>query len=154
MGQVQSTKYDSPDAAARKLSRNSSTIVAFLSPSCGLCRYLEPTIQQVLRLIASDKIYFWNIFKPTLLMRKKLLQAEAAGIPIIRISTADSLTWAPELLAYDVETVPCLVLLNEQGMCDEQLLKPLPRHPPAPSKPHPNPNVYRQSPLQNTPACI
>lgn len=33
-----------------------------------------------------------------------------------RVNSLDARTWAPEMLAYDVEAVPCLVLLDSKGM--------------------------------------
>ena len=39
--------YDSPASVARKLSNKDQTVLAFLSPACGLCKSLEPHLEQV-----------------------------------------------------------------------------------------------------------
>ena len=43
------------------------------------------------------------------------LQAAAAGVQVLRLNSEDTGAWTPELLAYDVQAVPCLILLDDRG---------------------------------------
>ncbi len=63
-------------------------LLFFYSLTCQLCRALEPQVSQV---------------------------STAQGIPISQICADADHWWAPELLAYKVERVPCLVLLDAHG---------------------------------------
>jgi hypothetical protein len=47
MGNGGSTAYDNQSALAAKLDSRRHCIVAFLSPSCGLCAALRPTLSKV-----------------------------------------------------------------------------------------------------------
>lgn len=79
-------------------SSSSSTLVFFTSPRCGLCRSLAPDVRR-----ARDEHAGW--------------------LDVVEV-TADSgngggngngngpSAWAPEMLAYGVEAVPCFVLLS------------------------------------------
>lgn len=45
-----------------------------------------------------------------------LFQAEDRGRTVARVNALQPDVWAPEMLAYDIDTVPCFVLLDSNGM--------------------------------------
>lgn len=42
-------------------------------------------------------------------------QTEASGVQVARLDSSNAVAWAPEMLAYNVEAVPCFVLLDRKG---------------------------------------
>jgi len=60
--------------------------VLFTSPRCALCRSLAPDVQRV-------------------------RERHGAWLDVVEVTADDRTAWAPEMLAYGVETVPCFVLL-------------------------------------------
>ncbi|KAI3438646.1 hypothetical protein D9Q98_001068 [Chlorella vulgaris] len=90
MGAANSRTYDAQPELASKMAQQQSLIVAFMSPQCGLCASLRPALDQVASSRASE------------------LQVAVLNAQLDK-------QWAPEMLAYNVETVPCFVLLNAAG---------------------------------------
>lgn len=75
--------YDTQSTLAAKLAADRPCLLAFLAPSCGLCASLAPSIAAV----------------------------EQSGVACVaRLDSSASQAWAPELLAYTVDAVPCFVL--------------------------------------------
>ncbi|KAL4518379.1 hypothetical protein Ndes2526A_g01187 [Nannochloris sp. 'desiccata'] len=88
MGNTSSSQsYDTQSNLAKKLAQKRPLLIAFLQPSCGLCKSLEP----------------------------QLAQTEASGVQVARLDSSNAVAWAPEMLAYNIEAVPCFVLLDHQG---------------------------------------
>jgi len=54
-------------------------------------------------------------FKKRHAIKHQYVQVEENGIPVARLNSLESYTWAPEMIAYGVEAVPCIVLLDSQG---------------------------------------
>ena len=54
-------------------------------------------------------IFWWKIsnFPPS--------QTEASGVQVARLDSSNAVAWAPEMLAYNVEAVPCFILLDCKG---------------------------------------
>lgn len=78
-------------ALARALeSRQRHTLLYFYSSRCALCQSLAPEVDEA-------------------------GSSNASLLDVARICTDDQLAWAPEMLNYDVESVPCMVLLNTAG---------------------------------------
>lgn len=63
----------------------------FTSPRCALCRSLAPDV-------------------------KRAREAHGDWLDLVEVTADDPrAAWAPEMLAYGVETVPCFVLLSRGG---------------------------------------
>lgn len=60
--------------------------------------------------------------RATLSSKLTRLQVEAADaeMTVIHINTDDSQRWTFEMLQYGIKDIPCLVLLNSQGVSHEQ----------------------------------
>lgn len=85
---AQGSKFDSQAEVAAKLASKKPCLLAFMSPQCGLCASLRPSLREV---------------------------EQAGGVRVAWIDATLDRVWAPELLRYDVEAVPCLVLLRGDG---------------------------------------
>lgn len=72
----------------RRVQQQGCVLLSFLSPSCGLCKSLRQTLDD--------------------LERRKTIQ-------VVRIDSSNVDTWGPELLRYNIETIPCFVLLDQSG---------------------------------------
>jgi len=55
------------------------------------------------------------------------MQIEKSGVLVARIDSSKAATWAPELIGYDVETVPCFVLLDRKGRAVGRTIAPYSR---------------------------
>lgn len=76
------------NAATSPWSSSSPSLVFFSSPRCALCRSLAPDVQRA-------------------------REAHGAWLSVVEVTADDRrAAWAPEMLAYGVETVPCFVLLS------------------------------------------
>lgn len=126
MGNAQAKfEYESPKSLAQKLARKSPIILAFLSPSCSLCASLAPNL---VKASSSSPIFSSpsNFLLTTGILLYSLLidvccfmylfQAEDRGRTVARVNALQPDVWAPEMLAYDIDTVPCFVLLDSNGM--------------------------------------
>lgn len=43
------------------------------------------------------------------------LQVESSVLSVAKLNTMEPHQWAPEMLAYGIETVPCFVYVNKRG---------------------------------------
>jgi hypothetical protein len=43
-------------------------------------------------------------------------QAEAGGLTVARLNSAEPTLWAPEMISFGIEAVPCFVLVDSRGM--------------------------------------
>ncbi|KAF6255169.1 hypothetical protein COO60DRAFT_246886 [Scenedesmus sp. NREL 46B-D3] len=66
------------------------SLVYFYSSKCLLCRSVAPTVEQ-----EREKRSSWLSFAS--------------------VCTDDQAKWAPEMINYQIESVPCFVLLDKQG---------------------------------------
>lgn len=68
---------------------NKRVLLSFLSPTCGICKELQRGILQDTQL--------------------------QAKVDIVKIDSSKVDVWGPELIRYNIETVPCFVLLDHTG---------------------------------------
>ncbi|WIA37312.1 hypothetical protein OEZ86_014247 [Tetradesmus obliquus] len=66
------------------------SVVYFYSSKCLLCRSVAPTVEQ-----ERERCSSWLNFAS--------------------VCTDDQAKWAPEMINYEIESVPCFVLLDKQG---------------------------------------
>lgn len=62
-------------------------------------------------------VYAWYGMVYCKILAAFLMQIEGQGYSIVRVDCSKTVEWAPEMLAYNVEMVPCFVLLDAQGTC-------------------------------------
>lgn len=76
---------------ARALANTSrATLIVFYSEHCPLCKSLQEPLERA--------------------------DASAQWLDVVNVGADDFEAWAPEMLRYDVQQVPCLVLLDRQGV--------------------------------------
>lgn len=121
MGAAQSSQaYHGPHAVAGKLAQASPTVLAFLSPSCGLCASLRPTLDTVrLALLAPAAVAAaCSSFDRRCRTSPMQVSAASSAEPPLQVALINAQLdrqWAPEMLAYQVEAVPCFVLVGPHG---------------------------------------
>ena len=72
----------------RKPINSKGILLSFLSPTCGLCNSLRGTLEDI---------------------------QDQNKVDIVRIDSSKVDVWGPELIRYNIETVPCFVLLDHTG---------------------------------------
>ena len=72
----------------KSIQRDHRVLLSFLSPTCGLCNSLKGTLEDI---------------------------QEQEKLDIVRIDSSKVDAWGPELIRYNIETVPCFVLLDNTG---------------------------------------
>ncbi|CAD7697334.1 unnamed protein product [Ostreobium quekettii] len=75
---------------ARALGSGRHALVLFYSKNCRLCRALQPVVDEA-------------------------EACEADWMRVVRVCTDSDQEWAPEILHYGIEHVPCLVMLQPGG---------------------------------------
>eukprot|EP00882_Tetradesmus_deserticola_P024409 GHRQ01026675.1.p2 GENE.GHRQ01026675.1~~GHRQ01026675.1.p2 ORF type:complete len:128 (+),score=15.64 GHRQ01026675.1:60-443(+) len=81
------------------LGDSKQSLVYFYSSTCLLCRSVAPTVEQ-----EREKRSSWLGFAS--------------------VCTDDQANWAPEMINYQIESVPCFVLLDKQGNAVAKTGKP------------------------------
>lgn len=140
-------QYDSQEHLAAKLAEGRPTVLAFLSPSCGLCRSLEPQLTQVSNQSEPTSCHRAAPLPrrvPQLTPITRRPQVETSGLQVARLDSSDATAWAPEMLAYRVEAVPCFVLLDSQGK--QAATCPTAAATTSPLFPFPHPFIFFYSP--------
>uniref|UniRef100_A0A7R9YYD1 Thioredoxin domain-containing protein n=1 Tax=Chlamydomonas euryale TaxID=1486919 RepID=A0A7R9YYD1_9CHLO len=78
--------------AIHALSERRPRMLFFYSRACSLCKQLAPRLEAA------------------------VVDSAAPPVAAVPICCDNQLAWAPEMLHYDVQQVPCFVLLNEDGV--------------------------------------